>query len=173
VSRRAGDAAYTWPSAGAGNTIAVKSGAYSPRVVEPLAVAIFGELVEARPDLAGYPGDLAALARLEARAALLDRDLADRGLSDKRGKLRESALREWRACERQAAELRRELGLSPRSEAALRRDQVATMATAVDLDAVREAGRRTAARRSPPPAHDAGALPAGAVDTDDDRGGST
>jgi len=151
---------YSWPTATAGNTIAVKSGAYSPRVVEPLAVEILGELVAARPDLAAYPGEIAALARLEARAALLDRDLAARGLYDKRGKLRDSALREWRACERQAADLRRELGLSPRSEAALRRDQVAAVATAVDLEAVRAAGRATVGR---PPLPEVTDGPAGAT----------
>jgi len=143
-----------------GHQLSVRSGAFSSRLSEPLAVELAEELVERRPDLAGYPEELTALCRVEARVLLLDRWLTENGLFDGR-KLRDGPLRHLATFERTAAGLRRELGLSPAGEARMRRDQALAVATMADLAAVMTAGAGTAARRGEVAATSSAAAPGG------------
>lgn len=129
-----------------GHRLSVRSGAFGSRMSEPLAVELAEKLVERRPDLAGYPEELTALCRVEARVLLLDRWLCEHGLWDGK-KLREGPLRHLATFERTAANLRRELGLSPAGEARVRRDQAAAAASVADIAAVMTAGSQTVARR--------------------------
>lgn len=120
--------------------LSVRSGAWSPRLFEPVAAELVSELLERRPDLAGYPETVVSLARSEARAVLLDEYLSRVGMFDPKGKLREGPLRFVRQFAADADRLRAELGLTPRSEAVVQRDRAQAAATVVDLHAVRAAG---------------------------------
>src|SRR5690606_24752753 len=71
-----------------GNTAAVKSGARSPRFVDPVAAELGRALLAARPDLEPYPEAVAAWARAEARCLLYDRYHAEVGPLDEDGNLR-------------------------------------------------------------------------------------
>ena len=132
---------YKWPDATPGNVIALKHGARSPRMYEPLAAEMFEEVMAARPDWQGYEETVAAACRFKARAALLDAWLAEHGMFDDRGRPRESAMKWWSQLESKAAALFASLGADPTSEARLARDRATATAVAFDLEAVREAGR--------------------------------
>lgn len=131
--------AWQRPPFEVGNTLAVKSGAHAPRLYEPIARDLLDEHLSAQPELAAYLPAVAALARVEARAALLDRwlstiDPAAYG----------EALEQWRRLERLALEMRRELAATPVGRARMQRDQAGAVA---DLSDVQEAGRRAMAAR--------------------------
>lgn len=114
---------YSWPPFAPGHTLSMRHGARSVRVIEPLAADLLKCYLEERPDLVWAHGTLEQLARTEARALLLDRWLAEAGMFDEEGKLRGSALREWRLLEGRAANIRHSLGWTPRARAAMVRDE--------------------------------------------------
>lgn len=114
-----------------GNTLAVKSGARSPRVVEPLAAELVAVATEDAPWLleGRYAATVQAWARAEAQARLLDAWLLEQGLHDDQGRLRNAEQALHRA-ETRAANLRTSLGLTPLAAARLGRDRAST---ALDL----------------------------------------
>jgi hypothetical protein len=133
---------YKWRDAWPGNTLALKHGAYSEGFMQPLADDLSQDLLERRPDLATYPEAVSAWAYAETRAAIW-RMLLDRGgLVDGNHDVREKWLKELRADERRAAEERRNLGLDPASHARLMRERAEATSKAIDLDSIRERGRR-------------------------------
>lgn len=131
---------YSWAPFKAGNVAGMRHGAFSSRRVDPIAEELAAGLLEDRPDLEGYPEVVWAWARPEARCLLLAEHFAD-GLFDQDGAVR-PGLRYVARFERQADQLRQRLGLDPRSEAELFRDRISAPRGAVDLDRLREEGRR-------------------------------
>lgn len=137
---------YSWPPFAEGHELSTKHGAHSPRRVEPVAEQVAAELVAAAPwlDQDAYRPALLALARHEARIALLERWLAEHGLLDGEGRPQPAAEFLLKV-ERAAADARSRLGLDPSSRARLERDLAQATAARVDLELVREAGRKALA----------------------------
>ena len=130
------------------NMIALKIGSRSPRVYGAVAEGIAEDLLEAMPQLAAYPEELAALAHTEAIAALLRVELAAHGIK-KNGEPRLALLDRYFAAERAAAKRRDAIGVSPIGEAVLARERASAMslASGVDLDALAARGREALAAR--------------------------
>lgn len=125
---------YQWPDATPGNTIALKHGAHSPRLVEPRAQAILDEVL---PEVTWWrPSDLPAArawATTEARVQLISEWLARAGgeaggLLDGAGGVRSATVLLVRL-EAQAANQRARLGLDPLARFKLGRD-----ASAINVD---------------------------------------
>lgn len=117
-----------------GNAVALKHGAGSPRVVDPLAAEIVAEAVEAVPDLERpeYRAVVEAWAREEARCRLLSAWLDQHGLMDDEGRLRPAEQALHRA-ETRATNLRSRLGLDPLSAQRIGRDKAQTRALSMAL----------------------------------------
>lgn len=132
-----------------GNTVGLRHGAFSSRVVEPVACRIVAELEASAPWWVESV-DRAAVdsyARAEARVEVLDRWLTEHGMLAEDGKVRPAADLLVRF-ERLAADARSRLGLDPLSRSRLGRDTA--VAAAVGANAVRaatEAGRQARERR--------------------------
>jgi hypothetical protein len=133
---------YSWPPAEHGNTLALKYGAHSQRVYEPIAQTLVAAVIEERGDLVPYRHAVEAWADAEARAALLREHLADVGMLDDGGEPREGLLKWLVQFEKRAEAGRRQLGLDPRSHAELLRQRVEAQRSAVDLEGLRERGAR-------------------------------
>lgn len=133
---------YKWADATPGNTLALKHGAHSPRVYEPVARELVAAVVEERPDLLPYRHAVEAWADAEARAALLRDWISkpDVGMIGGDGEPRDSLLKWLVAFEKRAEAGRRRLGLDPRAHAELARQRVEAQRSAVDLDGLRERG---------------------------------
>jgi hypothetical protein len=140
---------YSWDPFQPGHVLSVKSGATSPRAIEPVAEALTAGILEQRPDLERHPFAVAAWARAEARALLIARWFAD-GIFDKDGNER-PGVRRLVEFERMAAQMREKLGLDPRSEAQLAKERVDAQASAYDLDGIMAAGRAALEARVAPP----------------------
>jgi hypothetical protein len=132
-----------------GHTLSTRHGAYSSRVLEPVARRLVDDLEASAPwwvesvDRAAVD----AYARAEARVEVLARWTAEHGLLDAKGKPTAAADLLLRV-ERVAAEMRSRLGLDPLSRSRLGRDSA--VAAAVGANAVRaaaEAGRQARERR--------------------------
>ena len=116
----------SWPQAKKDNTLAQRHGAWSDRVVDPVA----RELVTVVLDQVAYLADPSyepavwAWARAEARVLVLSKWLDDNGPLDESGTPRPAlgALKEF---ENLAARARQRLGLDPLSRAQLGRDVAA------------------------------------------------
>lgn len=104
-----------------GHTLTLHHGAYSDRLLVPLADAILRQAVEDTPWLqeSRYGPTVRAWARAEAQAALLTEYLEMEGLHDGDGRLRPAEQALHRA-ETRAANLRKDLGLTPLSSARIR-----------------------------------------------------
>ncbi len=151
---------YSWAPFAPGHELSMKSGAYSARKVDPIAVELSVGIVELRPDLAApeFMFAVHAWARAEARCILLADWLVDRVMVADDGEPLPMLISVARF-EKQAADLRARLGLDPRAKAELDRQRVEATRSAVDLDAVRAAGRTAIdARASEQGAQDAGEL---------------
>ncbi len=130
---------YSWPAFQPGNTIPRRHGIWSQRTWEPLAEDLVTGLLEDKPDLTSYPELLAAWGRAEARCILLAEYLVGRFTDgDERA---EKVLRFVGQFEKLAHDLRRELGLTPGSEADLARSRTDAVRGQFDLDALLARGR--------------------------------
>lgn len=111
---------YSWPPATAGNTLALRHGAYSPRTLQPLAEQLAGGAVDVAPWIAAatFQAAVADWAWVEAEALLLRRYVDEHGPLDTEGEERPAAKRLDRVATR-AANLRGALGLDPMSCAKL------------------------------------------------------
>jgi hypothetical protein len=122
---------YSWQQATKENTIAQKHGAWSDRIVDPVARDLVGVVGEHVPYLAdpSYEPAVWAWARAEARVLVLTKWLDEHGTLDENGVPRPalSALKDF---ERLASTARSRLGLDPLSRAQLGRDVTAAQ---VDL----------------------------------------
>jgi hypothetical protein len=114
---------YSWPPAEPGNFLALKHGAKSPRIVDPLAAEIVAEAVADAPylDQPKYRATVMAWAREEARCRLLSDYIERVGLVDDQGNVARAEGALHRA-ETRAANLRTACGLTPMSRARLGRD---------------------------------------------------
>ena len=151
---------YKWETAKPGNTLALKHGAHSARVYQPVARELAEGIVAERSYLADYPSAVSAWAEAEARALLLREWIANQGMFGDDGEPRGTVLKWLNAFEGRARELRRDLGLDPRADAELAKTRAEAHHAAADLDAVRAAGREALRRRQ-----DADALPEGQTPT--------
>jgi hypothetical protein len=117
-----------------GNVVALKHGAGSPRVVDPLAAELVADALTAVPDLERpeYRATVEAWAREEARCRLLSAWLNQHGLMDDEGRLRPAEQALHRA-ETRATNLRSRLGLDPLSTARLGRDKAQARAMSMAL----------------------------------------
>ena len=104
-----------------GHTLSMRHGAHSDRLVAPLADVILRQAVEDTPWLLEprYGPSVRAWARAEAQALLLTDYLEREGLHDGEGRLRPAEQALHRA-ETRAANLRKDLGLTPLSAARIR-----------------------------------------------------
>jgi hypothetical protein len=128
----------THPEFEADNAMAVRHGAFSKRRTDPIARALAEGLLESRPDLAGYPEALWAWARAEARSLVLAEYLIDYPPWTEEGQ----RLAKWVSQSERAAEQgRRDLGLTPLSEAALAQSRAEAHRSTVDLERALEVGR--------------------------------
>lgn len=150
-----------------GNLMAVRHGARSPRVVSALALRLLDEFRERYPSLAEqYPDVVADFLESRSRIELLRQHLEDVGLTDHKGRLNDSALRHLRWAELHALKLAESLGLTPASDARLRRDQAQAAALVVDIAAVQANG----AQFVPSFTDDDETEPAANVEVSDDAG---
>ncbi len=138
---------YSWPPFEVGNQAAATHGALSERQIRPLADQLARDLIAVAPwcSQAAFAATVAAWAWSEAQSSLLRRYVDTHGLLGDDGvPIPACALLD--RCEARAGRLRSELGLSPRSWAAL----AATLgsadheAAARGLDALRAVGRELA-----------------------------
>ncbi len=138
---------YSWAPFQPGHTLSRRHGVWSQRTWEPLAEDLASGLLDDKPDLVAYPELLAAWARAEARCILFGEYLIDR-FTDGDEKS-EKVLRFVAQFEKLAHDLRRELGLTPGSEADLARSRAEAIKGEVDLVALMARGReaRLAAER--------------------------
>lgn len=117
---------YSWKQAEGGNTIAQKHGAFSDRVVDPVARELVGVVLTQVSYLGdpSYEPAVWAWARAEARVLVLSKWLDENGTLDADGVPRPalSALKDF---ERLASTARSRLGLDPLSRAQLGRDVAA------------------------------------------------
>ncbi|MCZ7529734.1 MAG: hypothetical protein M5U31_04965 [Acidimicrobiia bacterium] len=127
--------------------MALRHGAFSKRMVEPVAVELVQGLLDDRADLAAYPEVVHAWARAEAKVLLLDDWLTTQGLHDEAGEPR-AALNYLAKFMTMADRLRQRLGLDPRSEAELARERGEATRVTADLESLLERGRQV----SPKPA---------------------
>ncbi len=132
---------YKWADATDGNLIALKHGARSRRIYEPIAQDLAVGLLKERPDLGEYPDALTQWAEAEARAELLRRWIAERGLFDDHEVPRAGALTWLKVFENQATDARKTLGLDPRSHAELVKVRAEATAEQFDLEALMARGR--------------------------------
>jgi hypothetical protein len=132
---------YSWPAFTAKNEMSLRHGALSGRKVDPIAAELAAGLLRDRPDLERYPEAVGAWSRAESRCLLLGSWFAEHGLLDAKGNPTASE-RLLGTSERLAMQLREKLGLDPRSEAELANAQADAAKGVVDLDALRERGRK-------------------------------
>jgi hypothetical protein len=116
----------SWPQAEKGNTLAQRHGAWSERVVDPVARELVTVLLTQVSYLAdpSYEPAIWAWARAEARVLTLSKWLDENGTLAEDGTPR-PALGALKDFERLAAASRSRLGLDPTSRAQLGRDVVA------------------------------------------------
>lgn len=165
---------YSWPQAQPGNTLSLRHGARSRRVYEPIAADLAAGLLEERPDLEDYPDALTQWAEAEARAELLRKWVAERGMFDDEDAPRSGVLTWLRVFENQAQEARKTLGLDPRSHAELARTRADAIRGELDLEGLAARGRE--ARLAAEDRHalgQASATGAGDAGTADGEGGGT
>ena len=125
-----------------GNVVALKHGAMSRRIYEPMAAEIVEGVLSERPELDRYGYAVRHWAENEARAELLRKHIAHHGLLDEDDQPRDSILKWLHRFERAADTARRRLGLDPGSHADLIRAQVEIQRAATDLQSVRDRGRQ-------------------------------
>lgn len=128
-----------------GNATRLTSGARSPRVYGELARLLAAGLIEDRPDLAGYPEEVASWATLEAQAALMRKHFEEVGSIDPEKNEPRSSLSWLSHFEKRAMEARQPLGLGPMSEAKLAKERATAAVLSVDLEALAQKGRATLA----------------------------
>lgn len=135
------------PDFAEGNTAALKAGHRSPRVIDPIARDLIDAAVAAVPLLTepAYTASLTAWARAEAQAMVLTAWLEQHGWHDEDGRLRPAEQALHRA-ETRAATLRRELGLTPVSQARLLVMRAAARADQPVFDLAQEMARIQAER---------------------------
>jgi len=142
---------YSWPAATAGNKIALKHGARSPRVVGPIVDALVVELAAVAPWTArpAFAAEVNAWAHAEARCQVL------RHWADEHGVLSDEGLAaagELARAEVRASTARDRLGLSPLALAKLLGAFATASSTGADddgaLDLLKAEGRRIIEARS-------------------------
>ncbi len=140
---------YKWDQFKEGNEANLRHGADSERRIRPLADRLAADAVEQAPWLVrpAFAASLAAWARAEARALLIDEYLDRHGLLDADGVPRPAATYADRL-EVRAAALRGQLGLDPMSFAKLLATFSGTPGAADVLEALTAEGREVMTARA-------------------------
>jgi len=141
---------YSWPPFEEGNTVALRHGGYSESAITARAAEVTHHLFDVAPWLAD---DLvcvipvARIVRVEARSQLLSEAIAakaaDNGILSVGSRILEAAT----ACDRLAAKLADDLGLSPLGKARLKTYTAAGELGGAALADLAETGRAIRARR--------------------------
>lgn len=145
---------YSWPPFEAGNTVALRHGAWSPRSVAPIADKLAAQLERVAPwaTAAAFHGATASWAWAEAQAVLLRAYVDEHGHLDDDGHPR-PAVGLLERVEAKLVKLRDALGLTPASLGRLMAS-AATVANSTGdqgaLDALRAEGRRLLAATAEP-----------------------
>ncbi len=126
-----------------GALASLRTGIYSDTTLAPLAEEVASLILETAPELAAsrFRFAITAWAHSEARSALIRFHLGRLDVVED-GEPRDRWLKELRAEERLAAEMRRELGLSPASYARLEREMSEALRGRTDIEKLLEEGRR-------------------------------
>lgn len=140
--RVGGPAHGTRPPFEKGNLLARKHGAFSRRIVDPVAEEVIAEAVEVAPylDRPEFRPAVEAWARSEAQARLVDDWIQAHGLFDEEGNPTIS-IGSLVAIERLAKENRAALGLDPASRAKIEKDLALVRGSRGDLEALAASGR--------------------------------
>jgi hypothetical protein len=134
---------YKWKDATAGNFLNLRHGARSPRKVDPMAAELIAGVLQDRPDLARFPEATWAWARAEARCILFADYLLEYEPWSEEGQ----KVSAWvHRVESQAQHMRERLGLDPKAEAELLREQADATHATFDVEALRARGREAIAR---------------------------
>jgi hypothetical protein len=147
---------FSWPPFGPGNTVGLRHGANSTRMIAPIARALAEDLAAQAPwtASAGFVGVVASWAWAEAQAALLRGWIDEHGMLDDAGE-DTGAVKALDRVERRLDKARDALGLSPQALGRLLQT-AASVATATgdteSLASLREEGRRILAARNETPA---------------------
>jgi len=114
---------YSWKKAEAGNTLTQRHGAFSDRVVDPVARELAKVVLAQVSYLSdpSYEPAVWAWARAEAQVLVLTAYLDEHGMLDENGNPR-PALSAFKDAENRASRARQRLGLDPLSRAQLGRD---------------------------------------------------
>ncbi|HVV76332.1 MAG TPA: hypothetical protein VHC43_09880 [Mycobacteriales bacterium] len=147
---------YSWPPFQPGHELSLKSGAWSPKHVDPLALELLEE-VASDPSTAylgqpAFAGTLRLWAFAQARAELYAEWLAklpfeEQVRAPKGSRNNRAPIEIWRALATSAANLAAQLGLTPLARARLGRDVATAESAAAAVDRVREAGREAREER--------------------------
>lgn len=145
---------YSWAPFEPGHAAALRHGATSPRVVQPIAERLAGELADSAPWTAGasHRATVSAWSWAEAQASVLRSYLDEHGVLDEEGEPRPAAALLDKV-EKRATNLRGELGLSPLALAKLLTavSGLTADAATAGLDALRAEGRRIVEARAAAP----------------------
>lgn len=129
----------------------MKFGARSPRVYGAVAERLLEDLLIAKPELADYPEEVAAVAQQEAIVALMRMEMAA-GVRDKlTGQPRLALIARYFSAERSAAKARDRIGLAPKSEAEIARERAEATRSVVDLHALAARGQAALEARAATP----------------------
>jgi hypothetical protein len=136
---------YAWETFQRGHFLSIRHGAYSQRVIAPLAEQLIEDLLVDAPDLAAprYRHAVSAWARAETRCALLTFWADQREIVDPEdgAEPRSRLLKELRSAESEAARMRSALGLDPTSHARLVLERAEARLAEWDISEVVAAGR--------------------------------
>lgn len=116
---------YSWPPFEADNTKAVKHGAYSKRIIDPMAAKIGNELVESYPHLRDFLEATLEYARVDAQVERLQMWVNEHGELDDEGEPTSANILLLRT-RTHLLNLADRLGLTPLARAKLGRDVAAT-----------------------------------------------
>jgi hypothetical protein len=158
---------YSWPSFAEGNFAALRHGARSPRVLQPIADQLAAGLVQVAPwtSAESFQGTVASWSWAEAQAVVLRAWLDEHGLVDDDGQPRNAAAMLERV-EGRLAGLRAQLGLTPLALGRLLAtlSQVDGDKGSQGLEALRRAGAELRAAADRRPVDDNGSLVVGELD---------
>jgi hypothetical protein len=144
--------AGTRPPFTEGHLTRMKFGARAPRVYGAVAERLLEDLLIAKPWLADYPEEVAAVCQQEAIVALMRIELTGMGIKDKAtGQPRLALLARYFSAERAAAKARDRLGLAPLSEAVIAHERAEAVKSAVDLHALAARGQAALEARATTP----------------------
>lgn len=141
---------YKWPEAEIGNTLALKHGGQSPRVVEAVARIVADDVVEQAPWITEpiFGDALARYCRAEARARLLSDHIFKVADEQGAGKVPQRLWESAVASDNAASKAGAELGITPLARARLAMLTTSSDVGQASLDDLRRRGAEVIERRN-------------------------